>query len=100
MTTNTAPGDAQVAERRVMVLNKLGMHARAAAKLVKLAAAFDSDITLTKAEKTADAGSILAVMMLAAAQGSELRLRARGADAERAADAVCRLFADFFGEGE
>ncbi len=99
--------------RRITVINKLGLHARAAAKLVKLTAGFSSVIKLsmrtqtakhkiaeTPAEKTVDAKSIMGVMMLAAAQGSELDLTVRGEDAECAADAVCRLFADCFGEGE
>ena len=94
--------------KRVKVINKLGLHARAAAKLVKLAGGFNSVIRLSMAEdgpgevaeQEVDAKSIMGVMMLAATQGSELRLTVRGKDAESAADAVCRLFADCFGEGE
>lgn len=87
-------------ERRITVANKLGLHARAAAKLVKLTAGFESAIKLATAEKAVDAKSIMGVMMLAATQGSELKLVVCGEDAECAADAVCRLFADCFGEGE
>lgn len=91
-------------EKRITVVNKLGLHARAAAKLVKLAARFDSAIKLAGAGssgvKTADAKSIMDVMMLAATQGSELTLVARGGDAPSAADAICRMFAERFGEGE
>ena len=83
-----------------MVVNKLGLHARAAAKLVKLTAGFDSMIKLNMAEKEVDAKSIMGIMMLAATQGSELKLVVRGEDAENAADAVCQMFADCFGEGE
>jgi len=95
-------------ERRITVVNKLGLHARAAAKLVKLAARFDSAIKLAgtaphagaSGVKTADAKSIMDVMMLAATQGSELKLVVRGGDAPSAADAICRMFAERFGEGE
>lgn len=88
--------------KRITVINKLGLHARAAAKLVKLTAGFQSTVTLERTEngKPVDAKSIMGVMMLAAAPGSELMLRAQGADAARATAAVCQLFADCFGEGE
>ena len=89
-----------VLKRRVTVVNKLGLHARAAAKLVKLTAGFNSVIKLSVLEKTVDAKSIMGVMMLAAAQGSELTLVVRGDDAHQAAAAVCQMFADCFGEGE
>ncbi|MGI9310388.1 MAG: HPr family phosphocarrier protein [bacterium] len=87
-------------ERRIKVINKLGLHARAAAKLAKLAAGFGCRVELRRAEQVADAKSIMGVMTLAATQGSEITLVAHGADAERAAAAVCALFADCFGEGE
>lgn len=89
-----------ILEKRITVTNKLGLHARAAAKLVKLTAGFQSAIKLALDEKVVDAKSIMGVMMLAAAEGSELTLMVQGEDAENAADAVCRLFADCFGEGE
>ncbi len=89
-----------ILERRITVVNKLGLHARAAAKLVKLAGGYQSAIRLTRAETAVDAKSIMGVMMLAATQGSELTLMVQGEDAESAAEAVCRLFADCFGEGE
>ena len=109
-----------ILEKRITVINKLGLHARAAAKLVKLTAGFNSVIQLSMAGKAAeevteevtkkaaaaksavavDAKSIMGVMMLAATQGSELRLTVRGEDAERAAAAICLMFADCFGEGE
>jgi phosphocarrier protein len=89
-----------ILEREIMVVNKLGLHARAAARLVKLTAGFDSVIKLNMAEKVVDAKSIMGIMMLAATQGSELKLVVQGEDAESAADAVCLLFADCFGEGE
>jgi len=105
----TATAD-DIVEARITVVNKLGLHARAAAQLVKLAGGFDCAIALSFADgdgdgdatagKTADAKSIMDVMMLAAAQGSELHLSARGRDARAAALAVAELFAARFGEGE
>lgn len=89
-----------ILEKRIMVINKLGLHARAAAKLVKLTAGFNSAIKLRMTEKTVDAKSIMGVMMLAATQGNELTLMIQGEDAQSAADAICRMFADCFGEGE
>lgn len=91
-----------IVNKRITVTNKLGLHARAAAKLVKLASRFNSTIKLARAEKgaAADAKSIMEVMMLAAAQGSKLTLVVQGRDAQAAADAVCRLFGDCFDEGE
>lgn len=87
-------------ERDIVVVNKLGLHARAAAKLVEMTAGYQCAIHLGLNGKAADAKSIMGVMMLAAAQGSELKLTAQGEDAAPAADAVCNLFADCFGEGE
>ena len=89
-----------ILERDIVVVNKLGLHARAAAKLVKVAGGYRCAIRLDFGGKEADAKSIMGVMMLAASQGSELKLVAEGEDAARAADAVCELFADCFGEGE
>ena len=89
-----------ILEKRITVVNKLGLHARAAASLVKLTAGFKSAVQLSLGEQAVDAKSIMGVMMLAATQGSELTLVVRGEDAESAAEAVCRLFADCFGEGE
>ena len=87
-------------EKNIVITNKLGLHARAAAKLAKLAGGFDSTIALGMGEKTADAKSIMGIMMLAATQGSELTIVAQGRDAENAVDAVCQIFADCFGESE
>ncbi len=89
-----------VVEKKITVINRLGLHARAAARLVKLSATFHSTITLSRADVQADAKSIMAVLMLAASQGSELLLSAEGRDSRRAVDAISALFADYFGEGE
>ena len=82
------------------IVNRLGLHARAAAKLVRLAALFESDITLRRGEQEADAKSIMAVMMLAASEGAELELDARGVDAEQALESLRTLISERFGEGE
>lgn len=87
-------------ERQIKVINKLGLHARAAAKLVKLSSGFASIIQLHKDDKQTDAKSIMGVMMLAAAQGTELKLVVEGGDAQQAAEDIAALFNDYFGEGE
>lgn len=88
-------------QRTVIITNRLGLHARAAAKLVKLAAAFDSDILIARTEsrhKTVDAKSIFAVLLLAASQNTSIEIIAEGWDEEMAMDALCKLIADKFGE--
>lgn len=89
-------------ERRVVVINRLGLHARAAALLVRTASCFQSVLRLERADGTAsaDAKSILSVLMLAAARGTELRATAEGVDEAEAMNALGRLFADGFGENE
>ncbi|MEM7193500.1 MAG: HPr family phosphocarrier protein [Pseudomonadota bacterium] len=87
-------------EQTVLVVNKLGLHARAAAKLVKLTGGYKSKITIDKNGTSVDAKSIMGIMMLAAAQGSELKLTADGEDELEAMEAVQQLFSDYFGEGE
>ncbi len=86
--------------REILIANKLGLHARASAKLTKLASEFDSDIWLGKGTRRVNAKSIMGVMMLAAGQGTRLVLEADGADAEQALDALHALVQDKFGEGE
>ena len=89
-------------ERSVTVMNRLGLHARAAAALVRTANQFRSALRLEREDKTAsaDAKSILSVLMLAASRGTQLLIRAEGIDEEEAMDAICALFADGFGENE
>lgn len=84
----------------IPVINKLGLHARAASKLVKMTAGYDSAITLSSGDQEVDAKSIMGILMLAATQGTELLLIVDGADEEQAANAVSDMFADCFGEGE
>jgi phosphotransferase system HPr (HPr) family protein len=88
-------------ERQVTVVNRLGLHARAAAKLVRTAGAFKSSVRLLRADGAgaADAKSILSVLVLAAARGTELRVEASGADEREALDVVCTLVEQGFGEG-
>lgn len=89
-------------ERTLLIRQRLGLHARAAAKLVRVASAFQSQVQLRRldGDVTADAKSILSVLMLAAARGTELQAVADGVDEEAAMDAIAQLFADGFGEVE
>jgi phosphocarrier protein HPr len=86
----------------VTIVNRLGLHARAAAKLVRAATNYRSSVRLARADRSAsaDAKSILSVLMLAAARGTELKITAEGEDEREALDALCGLIADGFGEGE
>jgi len=85
-------------EREVEVVNRLGLHARAAAKLVHAAGRFESSVLLCDGQQSVDAKSILGLLLLAAAQGSRLTVRCTGRDELAAAEAVTELFADGFGE--
>jgi phosphocarrier protein HPr len=89
-------------ECEVKVVNRLGLHARAAAKLVRTASGFRSAVRLERADRngSADAKSILSVLVLAAARGTELKVSADGADERAALDAVCGLISSGFGESE
>ena len=82
------------------ITNKLGLHARASAKLTQLASGFQSEIHLTRNGRRVNAKSIMGVMMLAAGKGSSISIEADGADAEAALSAIGALIADKFGEGE
>jgi phosphocarrier protein len=82
------------------ISNKLGLHARASAKLTKLAGSFPCEVWISKGERRVNAKSIMGVMMLAAGIGSEVELETDGAQAQEAMDALLALMADKFGEGE
>ena len=82
------------------IVNKLGLHARAAAKLTHLAGGYKSEIFLSRSGRRVNAKSIMGVMMLAAGQGSTVLIEASGDDAEQAMQALLQLIADKFGEGE
>ena len=95
---SSPPLDPSKVVRVLEICNKKGLHARASAKFVKLAASFDADVKVTKDGTTVDARSIMGLMMLAAAKGSEIEIAARGPDADAALAAVVALVAGGFGE--
>jgi phosphocarrier protein HPr len=82
------------------IVNKLGLHARASAKLTQLANGFQSEVWLSRNGRRVNAKSIMGVMMLAAGKGSSITIEAQGDDAEAALAAIGKLIADKFGEGE
>ncbi len=85
-------------QQQLTIVNKLGLHARAAAKLVTLASSFQADITLEKDGRRVNGKSIMGVLMLAAAQGTQIIATADGADAPQALRELAALVADRFGE--
>ena len=87
-------------QRTVVIVNKLGLHARAASKFVNLAKRFASRIEVSNAGKCVDGKSIMSIMLLAASQGTEIDLRIDGDDEVDAMQAITELIADRFGEGE
>ena len=88
------------AHRTVEIINKRGLHARASAKFVKLAADYDAEVTVTRDGQSVDARSIMGLMMLGAGPGATLELSAEGAEAEAALDALTELVAARFEEDE
>jgi phosphocarrier protein len=86
--------------RVVTISNKLGLHARASAKLTKLAGSFASDVHLSRNGRRVNAKSIMGVMMLAAGIGSEIEIETSGEDEQAAMDALIALVNDKFGEGQ
>jgi phosphocarrier protein len=82
------------------IVNKLGLHARASAKLTKLAGSFPCEVWIAKGERRVNAKSIMGVMMLAAGMGSTVVIDTDGDRAQEAMDALLALIADYFGEGE
>jgi|SRR5690625_2064373 len=86
------------ANRRVVICNRRGLHARAAAKFVKLAGEFTADVTVVRRDQQVPGGSIMGLMMLAAGPGCEIELRAEGPDAEAALDALAELVQRKFDE--
>jgi phosphocarrier protein HPr len=85
---------------QVMITNKLGLHARAAAKLVHTASAFESEIFIGTEHEEVNAKSILGILTLAATKGTPLVVRAEGIDELEAVEAISALFAGKFGEGQ
>ena len=84
----------------IEIINKLGLHARASSKLTQTASQFASEIWIEKSGRKVNAKSIMGVMMLAAAKGSNVTLEASGADEAEAMAALQALINDYFGEGE
>ena len=82
------------------IVNKLGLHARASAKLTQLAGTFAAEIWLSRSGRRVNAKSIMGVMMLAAGQGTSVMIDAEGPDADKAIEALLQLIRDKFGEGE
>ena len=84
--------------REVTIVNPLGLHARAAARFVRLASQFTATVRVARGPRELDGKSILGLLLLGAARGSTIAIRTDGADAEAAADALAALVADGFGE--
>ena len=82
------------------IVNKLGLHARAAAKLTHLASSFQCEIWISRSGRRVNAKSIMGVMMLAAGKGAKVKLEAEGADAHKALQALTALIGNRFGESE
>lgn len=86
--------------RSIEIRNKLGLHARAATKLARLANEFDAKITITQDDKAVDASSVMGLMLLASQQGKTIAINATGADAEAALEAITQLVQNRFHEDE
>jgi phosphocarrier protein HPr len=87
-------------QKEIEIINKLGLHARASAKLTQTASSFKSEVFLARNGRRVNAKSIMGVMMLAAARGSTVNIEIEGEDEERAMVALTALINDKFGEGE
>lgn len=87
-------------EKSVTIINKLGLHARAAGKLVETTSRFASDVTIEKDGRNVDGKSIMAMMMLAAGKGTDITIKTNGEDEEDAINAIIALINDRFGEDE
>jgi phosphocarrier protein HPr len=87
-------------KRTITINNKLGLHARASAKLTKLAGSFNCDVHMSRNTRRVNAKSIMGVMMLAAGMGTEVEVETDGVDERQAMDALIALIQDRFGEGE
>ena len=89
-----------MARAEIEISNKLGLHARASAKLTQLAGSFSSEVWMEKGARRINAKSIMGVMMLAAGKGSTVSIETNGSDEAEAMAALLALIADYFGEGE
>lgn len=98
--TSAKRHNATTVSQELTIVNKLGLHARAASKLAQLCQQYSAKITLTLEEKEADAASIMAIMLLAGGQGKIVKVTAQGFDAPEALQAVSQLISDKFDEEE
>jgi phosphocarrier protein HPr len=89
-----------VAEKKLQIQNELGLHARAATKLVQLATKYPCDVTVTKDGHEVNGKSIMGVLMLVASKGTWVIVKAKGDRAQEAVDAIAKLINDKFGEGK
>ena len=89
-----------MSKKSFTIINKLGLHARASAKFVTTASQFNCDIYVSRNDRTVNGKSIMGMMMLAAAQGTDIEVNAEGDDAKQALLAIEALINDYFGEGE
>ena len=87
-------------QREIEIINKLGLHARASAKLTQLAGRYQSDVQMSRNGRKVNAKSIMGVMMLAAGKGSKVVIEIEGPDESDAMDAIVALIGDYFGEGQ
>lgn len=88
-----------VCQRKVKIINELGLHARAATQFVQLASKYPCDVTIDKAGQEVNGKSIMGVLMLVASKGTEITIKARGESASEAVEALSQLVDDGFGEG-
>ena len=90
----------EMIQKDVLIINNLGLHARASAKLTQLASQFPCEVWMSRAGRRVNAKSIMGVMMLAAAKGSTINIETSGEKEQEAMDAITALINDYFGEGE
>ena len=90
----------EMIQKDVLIINNLGLHARASAKLTQLASQFPCEVWMSRAGRRVNAKSIMGVMMLAAAKGSTINIETNGEKEQEAMDAITALINDYFGEGE
>jgi phosphocarrier protein HPr len=91
---------AKMLQQEVQIINKLGLHARASAKLTQLASSFKCEVMLSRNNRRVNAKSIMGVMMLAAAKGSTINIETNGENEAEAIQALVKLINEYFGEGE
>ncbi len=96
----TSTGGVEIAEKTIVIQNELGLHARAATKLVQLASKYPCEVTVTKDGHEVNGKSIMGVLMLVASKGTTVTLRAKGERAAEVVAAIAALIDDKFGEGK